>query len=324
MGSTLSVILATSNRPIHAELALAAWAAQRRRSDFELVVVDESEGDETRAMVERQQSKLSLHYLRQPPAGRAAAYNRGMREAQGERVVLVDEGRIVAGDYVAQLCDGGDDAIVGPRRGVLAVWQQPLWGVGFARLVDIMRENPQLGGELDDAPRPLFEAADVERDVEALLARFRVVDQIEERVGPLMTPPAPRAMPWLLAIAGGLSVPRRAALEVGGFDERVRGWGCDDPELAYRLHQQGMRFRVAPLVSGQQPRGDARTLADAFRHFAERHDPVDAWLLSEFVDGRNARELEAIAASRRPGTAAERELAALTRELTRRRVQELG
>jgi GT2 family glycosyltransferase len=45
---------------------------------------------------------------------------------------------------------------------------------------------------------------------------------------------------------GNVSVPRRALLEVAGFDQRFSGYGFEDLELALRLADRGVRFAHAP------------------------------------------------------------------------------
>jgi hypothetical protein len=42
-------------------------------------------------------------------------------------------------------------------------------------------------------------------------------------------------LPWIFGWTNTLSVDRRLALEIGGYDEDMRGWAWDDIEFAYRL-----------------------------------------------------------------------------------------
>jgi hypothetical protein len=331
--AALSVILPTSRHGSHLGLTLASWARQTR-GDVELLIVDHS-GDDASAtrspssgqrgldeLVERcglDRARTRLLALR--GAARGAACNLAARAAAGERLLFADEGRIVARDYLAALASAGEgDAVVlGPRDGVLAAWDRPLRALGVRRLAEVMRHEPALGATLD-GPCPLFGIEDVARDADALLARFRCADPLWERVAPLVEASGhlgATPLGWLVALAGGLCVPRRAALEAGLFDEQAGGWAGEDPDFTRRLWQLGLPVCVAAGArSGQQAEAALRRVPlEVIARFAARHDPVEAWLLCQLVAGRDARTLASVAAARRPGSPVDTELGARAREL---------
>jgi GT2 family glycosyltransferase len=68
---------------------------------------------------------------------------------------------------------------------------------------------------------------------------------------------------------GNTSLPRKALLESGGFDERFRR--AEDIELAYRLEQQGLEFTFSIEAAGY--------------HYAERS--FASWLQTPYAYGRH-------------------------------------
>ncbi len=88
----LSVVVPTYDRSAALRACLGALAAQTLPRDrFEVLVVDDGSTDDTEAVVRRFKATLPVRYLRQPAnRGRAAARNRGIREATGDVVVFVD------------------------------------------------------------------------------------------------------------------------------------------------------------------------------------------------------------------------------------------
>jgi hypothetical protein len=53
------------------------------------------------------------------------------------------------------------------------------------------------------------------------------------------------AMPWLFFWTLNVSLPTADFWRVGGFDENFTGWGGEDIELGYRLHEQGILLSVS-------------------------------------------------------------------------------
>jgi glycosyltransferase involved in cell wall biosynthesis len=84
---TVSVLLPTYDRAGYLGAAVESVLAQTF-GDFELIVVDDGSRDETPRLLASYTDRL--RYLRQENKGMAAARNRGIREARGELVGLLD------------------------------------------------------------------------------------------------------------------------------------------------------------------------------------------------------------------------------------------
>lgn len=103
----LSVVVPAFNR---AGLVRACLAALRRQTlppdRYEVVVVDDASTDETPQVVSRLADGERVRLVRQPEnRGRAAARNRGVREARAPLVVFVDSDVLVRPDFLAHHLD---------------------------------------------------------------------------------------------------------------------------------------------------------------------------------------------------------------------------
>ena len=87
-----SVIIPTFNRADGLRACLEALRKQTADPDsFEVVVVDDGSGDETRAMLDALTEPYRLVIERQPNAGAGAARNRGVNAASGRWCIFVDD-----------------------------------------------------------------------------------------------------------------------------------------------------------------------------------------------------------------------------------------
>jgi GT2 family glycosyltransferase len=87
----VSVLIATRNRPALLEQCLAALGANTR-PPREILIADQSDGDETEALVRRAASgPIPLRYRRLAPAGKSAAVNQISVLALGEFLAMTDD-----------------------------------------------------------------------------------------------------------------------------------------------------------------------------------------------------------------------------------------
>lgn len=87
----VSIIVPAYNAARYLPAAISSVLSQTY-ADWELIVIDDGSTDETRSVVHSYSPKLGakLRYLHQSNRGVSAARNRGIREAQGEFVALLD------------------------------------------------------------------------------------------------------------------------------------------------------------------------------------------------------------------------------------------
>ncbi|MBI4544600.1 MAG: glycosyltransferase [Gemmatimonadetes bacterium] len=120
---SVSIIIPTRDRPGSLRRCLDSLCRQSAAgSMFEILVVDDGSGAATRRVVEEMRGwrGQQLRYLNQPERGANAARNRGVGEAQGEVVVLVDDDVVAPPDWLRLLLEGlqarSCDAVTGPVR----------------------------------------------------------------------------------------------------------------------------------------------------------------------------------------------------------------
>lgn len=126
----VSVVIPTCRRPDLLQRCLAPLLQQTLEPGrYEIVVVDDGQTEDTRALVERlaasTQGRPLLRYLRpQGTKGPAAARNRGWRAAQGEVIAFTDDDTVPDIDWLRQ----GLRAIAADKAAVRGQVQVPVLG----------------------------------------------------------------------------------------------------------------------------------------------------------------------------------------------------
>jgi len=209
----LSAIIATKGRPDD----LAGTLESLARCDpapAEVVVVDGDAERSAEPVVEaaREHAAAPLHYVASP-AGLTPQRNRGVREAQGDVVVFLDDDVDVDPRLFAVLGDAyRDPAVVGATGHVIEGGER------------------RFGNKRSAARRLLFGGE------EGTMTRFgyprRLQDLHSERDVEFMQ--------------GCLMSARRETVEQVGFDERLPGYAlAEDEDFSYRLSRVG-RVRYLP------------------------------------------------------------------------------
>lgn len=89
----LSVVIASKDRARSIERALESLVRQVGAPSFEVIVVDNNSSDDTKATVERAQSRYEfpVRYVFEPEPNRGKARNRGIAVASGYLVLFMDD-----------------------------------------------------------------------------------------------------------------------------------------------------------------------------------------------------------------------------------------
>lgn len=207
-----SVVIPTYNRCAKLGRLLACLCDQPAELLADVLVCDDGSSDATADVARSFERRLPLRYLHQPDLGFRAgqARNLGIRHANGEVLVFIDDDLVVAPDFLA--------AHVGAHAGASG----PRLAIGFRHrtfqpVAGTPRWQDVVAGEPDD--------------------RAPVLGAGGER---LAGDPAP----WFYAYSCNLSA---SGLPLGfGFDEAFVGWGMEDLDFAYRLCQRGAEVVPAP------------------------------------------------------------------------------
>lgn len=279
-------------------LALESLRAQEDLG-FELVVVnvstDEAASRAIVPLVDAMEAIVPLVRVHAPGVSFGAALNRGVRAADGDRVVFLRDAAVVPPRFVdAHRAAAANEIVVCPRRALLTRWGGKLPGVTAPRIHRLFARRPDLAEVVTAHPgRPLVEPRDVRERFDTTVADLAFEDYLWERFAPLVARYSPTldgcALAWLSGLSGYFSAPRRTLFELGLFAETVSDWEVVDPELAYRLHRAGLPFRVdeaATVFHQVQPLTQWPFCAfTALDDFARRNDVVDTWLLLRYLGG---------------------------------------
>jgi glycosyltransferase involved in cell wall biosynthesis len=98
---SLSVVVATYNRGQLLSALLKNLSTQTLPPEkYELVVVDDGSREPVRPIIESFASSLAIRFIEQENAGQAAARDRGVSNATGDVVVIVDDDMKLASDFL--------------------------------------------------------------------------------------------------------------------------------------------------------------------------------------------------------------------------------
>lgn len=138
-----TVLIVTHNRAASLRETLAALAAMRSRSSWELLVVDDGSTDATREVVARAASALPapVRYQYEPVPGKYSALNSGIRAAEARFIAATDDDAFPGEDWLDQAAEGFArfkcDFVGGP---VFPVWR--------GRKPDWIHEKSSLAGKV--------------------------------------------------------------------------------------------------------------------------------------------------------------------------------
>lgn len=150
--------------------------------------------------------------------GRSAARNRGINQAKGERIILMDDDTIPCRDFVAKHLSINDQRCV---------------------LMGVIRDTYLSETEIEQ----LYFDTRIINDITFLNEKSHVIRK--PLLGNILFNIFGERCPlkWLLPLTGNISLNRMDILEIGGFNENFKGWGHEDIELGYRLQKHGLSFK---------------------------------------------------------------------------------
>lgn len=218
----ISVIVSTYQRPRHLRRCLASLAAQRDVAGrFEVIVADDGSRDETADMVAafRETAPFPVKFCTHPHEGfqLARSRNSGIRESIAPYLLFTDGDCIFPPDHLRRHLDA--------RR------------TGVARAGDCVRIDEATSDRIDEAAVRSGEfLAWIDARQRRSLRRTYLKSLGYQA---LRNSQRPKLTGWNMAVW------REHLDAVNGFDEKFRGWGCEDDDLAARLRMIGVRIRTA-------------------------------------------------------------------------------
>ncbi len=234
----------------------------RRPGLLEVIVVDDGSTDETRSTLLELELDLNWRYVRKRRGGLSTAHNTGLAFAEGDVIVFCDADIVPLPGALEELIK---------RHQVL----DGLTALGFRFDIDPTDDRlqrPRLAGALNEAVPAFWRdfrltfpgwPANICRDTDHLreLGRGRHVRMAN---GARYDLPA-------MVVGAFFSIERAALLAIGGSDERLVGWGCEDSLIGARSLALGNA--VVPVYSAvawhvSHPRRDEAEVGQFRRNLA--------------------------------------------------------
>ena len=215
---SISLLITTYNWEAALALVLASVARQSRLPD-EVIVADDGSRAATAELLQRMAADfpVPLRHSWQPDDGFRAARsrNRAIAAASSEYLVMIDGDMVLHPHFVA-------DHLAAAAPGAYVQGSRVLTS---ARFGERMLADP--------AMRPGVFSTGIERRRHTL--RLPVLSHLYLRINRRTAPHAIKTcnQGWW----------RDDLLRLNGFDERMRGWGREDEELAWRAHHAGLGCR---------------------------------------------------------------------------------
>lgn len=216
-----SVIVTTYERPWHLQRCLRSLEAQLGVAGrYEIIVVDDGSQDDTTAVVNRfaQRSSVPVTFLTHPHEGfqPGKGRNSGIRAATAPYLLFTDGDCIFPRDHLYQHL-----AARRPR---------------VARAGDCFRLDRSDSERIDEAAAARGDVGQVAARAARSLKRVYRKTVVHQW---MRSQKRPKMISWNMAAW------RDDLLRINGFDERFRGWGCEDDDVGCRLRASGVRIATA-------------------------------------------------------------------------------
>lgn len=217
----LSIIMPTYNKPIYLAMSLKSFAEQDvAKSEYEIIVVDDGSDMNIMPIIEQFRDVLQLQYTKVSRVGRAMARNIGIDMAKGDIIIFSDDDTIVEPSFVRQHKDSHNKNV-----NVIVLGKRKRVYIG----------NKNIEKEYIDwrGCRNVIQKNIVRNDSYEVLSRKIFFEPSRMCM---------YSIPWICSITANMSISKRLLIEVGKFDGEFKGWGIEDIELGYRLHQKKCIF----------------------------------------------------------------------------------
>lgn len=202
MTPSFSVVIPTFERPDTLFQVLDSIGRQENPPDFEVVVVDDGSRDQTPQRLAAYRPPYVLRHFRQDNSGPAAARNRGVREARGERILFLGDDTVPE----PKLLSVHAHAHAQPRGFPAAVLGYTTWPRG-RRVSPFLHHINEYG----------------------LQFGYGLIED-------------PDSVPFNFFYTSNISLSRALLCDVGLFDTTFPFAAWEDIEIAYRMEKRGMRI----------------------------------------------------------------------------------
>ena len=241
----ISIVIPTYNKLPRLKLTLASLCKQTiSHHNFEVILVDDHSKDQTQTFIQSIKAPFAIHYHRNKKRrGRAYTRNVGIKLAQYDTILFIDDDLVLTPDFIAQhvkLQCQSKRIIHGKIINIPFVryFIDPSCAKFYTHCIPTKITT-----------RKLMEHCITEKDIfnnfEKKFHLYKKISPLESVIQTLLNT-YPKKMDWLAFNGGNISIPKNWLIEVGLFNERFGlTWGCEDLELGYRLQLGNFPFYYA-------------------------------------------------------------------------------
>lgn len=258
------------------------------KSEFEVIIADDGSSDDTQDMIMNFNAKFNLKLITiQNNKGRAYARNRAIENAKGRIIIFHDSDMIACEDYVMKHIKSQIDensVICGPSWRKIFSYYYDDFNQEQKIMFEEIKDNYFKSIHLMPNKYPLIMQEEINNGAFykysfELNSRKKVFDKIISKFGNNFVG---YNLPWRFFITNNTSVSRKKIMEVGMFDEKYIGWGCEDYDLGYRLYENNCNFTYNnDLISVHQehPINSQDNGIRNILYFCHKYDSIDIMLL---------------------------------------------
>ena len=265
---TASVIVPTYNRLDELVMTLDSLVQQNCKYKFEVIVADDGSSVDTMSVIRAYVDKLDIRYCFQKDEGfrAAAARNMGIKLADGEICILVDNGIILHSKAVeAHINIHKSERVDCVALGYVYGFSFDLKPHDEEQIKEIILSN-----STDEAIR--------------ILDANKMYDEREKYYQALGDDLAAWPAPFVVCWSGNFSARRDILVKVGMFDEFFNTWGGEDQDLGLALFVNNVKYVLVREASSLHfPHTKEHDISVERETEAAKLDEVKAHILSEGV-----------------------------------------
>lgn len=213
----LSIVIITYNKLAYLRAVLRGLERQSEKHNQEIIIVNDGSTDDTKAFLDRKESKLDYRHIHLSNSGSSVARNTGIAMAQGEYILFLDNDIILEDSFVCHL---RKSIIRYPNR----IHSGKLRLIPLECVPAVFEMNEQ------QDVRYYFNYLERVSYLDAIYGSLQVAYQRKDD--------HPLACWWALATGGNMCFPKQVIQQVGVFDEVFKTWGPEDIDLCYRAFRE--------------------------------------------------------------------------------------
>lgn len=288
----VSLIIPTCNKLPRLKLTLASIRSQNYpKENYEVIIIDDGSTDGTYTFLKHAQYPFNLKLIQQTNQGRACARNKGIKAAQFELILFIDDDVILDPLFIT--------AHVDFQKRHSSIVHGVIYNLSYVKFF----KDPSQGIFYPEFQRNKVESAlrtkciteeDIITNFYKKIGSNNKMNVLESTLRDIFAQQLTQGY-WLAFTGGNVSLKKSWLEEVDGFDEHFGTiWGGEDIELGYRLHIKGYPFIYSKEAANYHIlhyRADFENeLKKSVEYFYQKHKCQAIRLFYKLISGKINRE----------------------------------